>query len=60
MPRSRALAAARASASRTRRSFLPALKKPLASGKPTLFDVITDENAHTPITSFGDRFASPF
>ena len=40
--------------------FLPALKKALASGKPTLFDVITDENAHPPITSFGDRFTSPF
>jgi acetolactate synthase-1/2/3 large subunit len=41
-------------------AFLPALKKALAAGKPTLFDVVTDENAHPPITSFGDRFTSPF
>lgn len=40
--------------------FLPALKKALAAGKPALFDVITDEKAHPPITSFRDRFGSPF
>jgi acetolactate synthase-1/2/3 large subunit len=41
-------------------AFLPALKAALSSGRPTLLDVITDENAHPPVTSFGDRFGSPF
>jgi acetolactate synthase-1/2/3 large subunit len=40
--------------------FLPALKSGLASGRATLLDIITDPAAHPPITSFGDRFGSPF
>jgi acetolactate synthase-1/2/3 large subunit len=38
--------------------FLPALQAALVSRKPTLLDVVTDENAHPPITSFGDRLSS--
>ena len=41
-------------------AFLPALKSALQSGRPTLLDVVTDPSAHPPITSFGDRFGSPF
>ena len=37
-----------------------ALERALASPTATLLDVITDPDAHPPITSFGDRFASPF
>jgi len=40
--------------------FGPRLTEALSSRKPMLFDVIVDENAHPPITSFGDRFGSPF
>lgn len=40
--------------------FLPALKEALAARKPTLIDVIIDERAHPPITSFGSRFGSPY
>jgi acetolactate synthase I/II/III large subunit len=40
--------------------FAPQLEAALKSRQPTLFDVIIDENAHPPITSFGDRFPSPF
>lgn len=32
--------------------FLPALRKALAAGRTTLLDVITDERAYPPITSF--------
>ncbi len=37
-----------------------ALERALNSPTATLLDVITDPDAHPPITSFGDRFASPF
>lgn len=40
--------------------FLGCLKTALESRQPTLLDVIVDEHAHPPITSFKDRFASPF
>jgi acetolactate synthase-1/2/3 large subunit len=40
--------------------FAPQLEAALKSRQQTLFDVIIDENAHPPITSFGDRFPSPF
>ncbi|MCP4385623.1 MAG: acetolactate synthase catalytic subunit [Hyphomicrobiales bacterium] len=40
--------------------FLGHLRAAFESGRPTLLDVIVDEDAHPPITSFGDRFASPF
>lgn len=40
--------------------FAPKLEAALKSRQPALLDVIIDENAHPPITSFGDRFASPF
>jgi acetolactate synthase-1/2/3 large subunit len=42
------------------RDFLPAVKAAMAARKPLLLDVMTDPAAHPPITSFGDRFASPF
>lgn len=38
--------------------FLPALRDALASGKPTLLDVVTDETAHPPITAFGNTLAA--
>ena len=37
--------------------FLPALKAALASGRTTVLDVITDELAYPPITSFNDHQA---
>ncbi|MET3927430.1 acetolactate synthase catalytic subunit [Devosia sp. 2618] len=37
--------------------FLPALKAALASGRATVLDVITDELAYPPITSFNDHTA---
>jgi acetolactate synthase-1/2/3 large subunit len=37
--------------------FLPALKAALASGRTTVLDVITDELAYPPITSFNDNKA---
>jgi thiamine pyrophosphate-dependent acetolactate synthase large subunit-like protein len=40
--------------------FAPQLEAALKSRQPTLFDVIIGENAYPPITSFGDRFPSPF
>ncbi|MDQ0471893.1 acetolactate synthase catalytic subunit [Labrys wisconsinensis] len=40
--------------------FGPRLRQAIAARKPVLFDVIIDEDAHPPITGFGDRFASPF
>jgi acetolactate synthase-1/2/3 large subunit len=40
--------------------FLGHLRTALASDRPTLLDVVVDENAHPPITSFRDRFSSPF
>jgi acetolactate synthase I/II/III large subunit len=38
----------------------PALERALKSSTATLLDIITDPDAHPPITSFGDRFALPF
>lgn len=40
--------------------FLPALKEALSSRRPTLLDVVTDERAHPPITSFGTKLARVF
>jgi acetolactate synthase-1/2/3 large subunit len=40
--------------------FRGALEAAFASGRPTLLDVIVDENAHPPITGFGSRFGNPF
>jgi hypothetical protein len=40
--------------------FAPQPEAALKSRQPTLFDVIINENVHPPITSFGDRFPSPF
>jgi acetolactate synthase I/II/III large subunit len=40
--------------------FLPRLKELMDAGKPALLDVIIDDRAHPPITSFSDRFDSPF
>ena len=40
--------------------FREALSAAFASGKPTLIEVVIDENAHPPITSFGSRFGNPF
>ena len=37
--------------------FLPALKAALASDRTTLLDIITDERAYPPITSFNDNAA---
>lgn len=37
--------------------FLPALKAALASGRTTVLDVVTDERAYPPITSFNDNTA---
>lgn len=37
--------------------FLPALKEAMASREVTLIDVITDERAYPPITSFSDKEA---
>lgn len=36
------------------------LNAALASDAPTLLDVVIDEDAHPPITSFGERFGSTF
>lgn len=38
--------------------FRPALEAALASNKPALIDVVTDPNAHPPITAFGDVLSS--
>ena len=35
--------------------YRPALERALASGEPTLLDVITDLDAHPPITMFEGR-----
>ena len=40
--------------------FLPALQRAIGLGRAALIDVVTDPTAHPPITSFGDRFDSPF
>ncbi len=40
--------------------FRGALETAFAAGKPALLDVVIDENAHPPITSFGSRFGNPF
>ncbi len=40
--------------------FLGYLTTALASAGPTLLDVVIDEDAHPPITAFGDRFGCPF
>ncbi len=37
--------------------FLPALKDALASGRTTVLDVITDQRAYPPITSFEGKEA---
>lgn len=37
--------------------FLPALKAAFASGRTTVLDVVTDERAYPPITSFNDNSA---
>jgi acetolactate synthase-1/2/3 large subunit len=41
-------------------AFPAALDAALASGRPTVLDILVDPDAHPPITSFAGRFRSPF